>query len=375
MKRHPHKRDIFDTALKISDEPRRSAVQAHLSRCRPCRERYDLITALLSSSDNRAIAPSEKLYLRIIGSLNEIEKVEKSVPDEQISPASRLLKTAVVIAASALVIITAVLAIRYSETYSPESLPIAFEKIRGTVHINNDIAHPISVIGEGSMLRTDNRAIAAIAYRDFIKIVLSGNTTLKIKKAEYNEEKEVFRLAFDLTEGTVYSSFSHRGVKIDYSFNTPKAIIHAIGTEFLLSTSGNKTILILTRGSVYIKSTVSGEEVKSTEGNEYIITSSIEERKIDAEGMKAIQSIKDYMKMKKSLKKIKSIKRSVSEADHHADKSDLEKTEDISEDKALRERKEPTREKRLERRKSREDVIDNRREFQRMRKDLKSFKR
>jgi hypothetical protein len=41
----------------------------------------------------------------------------------------------------------------------------------------------------------------------------------------------------------------------------------------------------------------------------------------------------------------------------------------------LRERKEPTREKRLERRKSREDVIDNRREFQRMRKGLKSFKR
>lgn len=375
MKRHPEKRDILNAALKISDESRRSAVQTHLSQCRPCRERYELVTALLSSSDNSAVAPSDKPYQLIIGSLREIEKGEKHIPTEPIQHINRLLKPAIAIAASALVIIIAALAIRYSETNAPESLPIAFEKLRGTVYINNTTARPRSVIGESTILRTEDKAIAAVTYHDLIKIMLSDNTTLKIKKAEYHRGKNVFRLAFDLSQGTLYSSFSHRGVKIDYSFETPEARIQAIGTEFLLHASEDKTILIVTRGSVYIKSTVSGEEIKSIEGKKYIITSSIEEGKTDAEAIRMIQSLKDYMETKKSPKKIKLEKRSAFKADRNADNSDTKQTEDISKDNATRQKEESVREKQLERRKSREDVTDTRREFQRMRKGFKGLKR
>lgn len=375
MKRHPHKRDILDAALKISDESRMSSIQAHLPRCRPCRERYEIITTLLSSSDNRAVAPTDKPYQRLIDSLREIEKGEKQILTEPKQHTRRLLKPAIAIAASALVIIIAALAIRYSETYAPESLPITFEKHRGTVYIDNTTAYPRSVIGEGSILRTEDEAIAAVSYHDLIKIMLAGNSTLKIKKAEYHGGKDTFRLAFDLRQGTLYSSFSHRGVKIDYSFQTPKARIQAIGTEFLLQTSEDKTILIVTRGIVYIKSTVSGEEVKSTEGKKYIITSSIQEREADAEAMKMIQSLKNYMEMKKPSKKSKLKKRSASEADRKADNSNTIETEDIAKDTATREKGEPDRENQLDRRKSREDIIDTRRDFQRMRKGFKRFKR
>jgi hypothetical protein len=374
MKRHPDKKDILKTVLKISDESRRNSVLTHISKCSPCRRRYEFITSLLSSSDNSAITPTDRPYLRILDSLNEIEKDKKHVSAEPVSHFSTILKPAIFVAASVLVIITAIVAIRYSGIYSTEDLTITCRSIRGTLHLNNEIARPQSDITEGSILRTDKNAIAEIRYSNLMKIIVSEKTVLEVERAQQKRKKTI-NLAFNLSEGVVHSLFSQRGVKIDYSFVTPKAEIHSIGTEFLLNASRDRTIVILTRGSLYIKSSVSGKEVKSTEGKEYIITSSIEEKKIDAEGIRAIQSIKDYMNIKGYPKKIKPKKRSASGTEQHIRKGDREKTDNSSKDKALKEKEEQRREKQLERRRSRRDTIDNRRELRRSMKGSKDFKR
>ncbi|MCP4132355.1 MAG: FecR domain-containing protein [bacterium] len=293
MKGHPVKKDIIQSILNIADSKTNEFVLAHMKECELCRDRYESIAALLRSSDNSALAPSEKVKQQIIR--YHRKALERSAKKEQ-SPASELFKkylrpVSFAGAALSLILVFGIIFLKDVQRGTGNDVDILLSGTGGSVRASDSTAPPGTLLSKGTVINTGENSFAEITYKDFFKVKLAANTRLLITAAQ-SDSSQKHRFAFNLQKGAVYSDFNH-AAQMNYSFETPGAVLNSIGTQFLLSAREKKTKLFLIEGSVKVKSRSSGKAVETVAGKTYAVTSSIESRDIHPEEVKAITLFKE----------------------------------------------------------------------------------
>ncbi len=268
MRGHPDKKTIIKALL--SENESNSDVLLHVSECEKCRSRALSIRAVLESSDNTTITASDNLENRIVQSFRRI-KDEDARGRVNFLLNKQLFKPAFAFAALFFIALSSFIIFKSQNG----GVPVAVSNAKGIVTINGENAERGAELTTGSEIKTGNQSIAEITFDNQFRIELAKDTSLSVEKTMFNKSQNKLIFSFSLKKGKIYSEFYHNSQQMEYSFKTPDAVIHSIGTKFLLSVSEGKTELFLTEGSVKIQSTVSGEEMLSTEGKKFIIAGKI----------------------------------------------------------------------------------------------------
>ncbi len=287
MKKHPSKKDLTNAALR-SNSSKDDYVFDHIMECNTCEKKYNAIQSLLQSSDNSSIIPSGHLETRVLKSYRKLNTDKESI---QTLPFHSFRGFAKPLAYSfaALIIILFITLFYTTDKVADKynTFPIALNSIKGRTIINDKQAKMNTMINQNSKIHTEKNSIAELYYEKLFSIRMAEKSTVGIKQSLINTELKAYRLAFILTEGDIYARFRHKKPGLVYSFRTPHAIINSIGTQFLLQVTNKETRLILTEGTLNIKSHASNKEVKASSDKKYIIAASIKVNAID-KGDKAL---------------------------------------------------------------------------------------
>ncbi|PKL37288.1 MAG: hypothetical protein CVV44_16790 [Spirochaetae bacterium HGW-Spirochaetae-1] len=267
MRKHPKKNDIYNAALGLITGDKLQEVLNHISSCQDCAKKYEAHLALIKPSDNSTVMPSEQVERRLIQSYRSMQKpVKRALPD-------RLRPLALGVAAS----IMFMFGIYFSlfRDGRDETIDITAVKISGSFMINETKAAQGAAIKAGSSLETARESRSEIGLQETFSIAMAPQSRLEVDEARYDRKSERKIFSFLLNRGTVYARFRHNESGLEYSFHTQQALIHSIGTQFLLQAEEKATTVLLTEGRLKITSMETGETIELTEGNRCVITSTM----------------------------------------------------------------------------------------------------
>jgi len=285
--KHIKKVVLIKTALGINTGNNDYFIE-HIKNCASCSKKYENIRMLLAPSDNSEMAPSNNLESRILRSYREINRLNKA-PSRVSGIRTGFLPGPVLAAAAAVVIIAGALLVK--PFFMPDATAeIILTKFRGSVTADGRAALTGTKILSGGAVMTEKGSYAEIRFKDSFRIVLNEETLLRIIRAETGP-RDTLIFDFHIERGSVYSKFIHGG-KTAYSFTTPEAVVHSIGTEFVLGTSG-KTTLILTEGNVRVRKKESPVDMDCGPEKKYIIDGSIKSAPLGRDDIMLVKAIRD----------------------------------------------------------------------------------
>lgn len=289
MRGHPDKKTIIKAIL--SEDENYSDILLHVSECEECRRRFNAIGAVLKSSDNSKIISSDDLEKRVVRSFQRI-KHEETQKKSIFLFKNNFLKPLIVSVAMFFIVLSSFIIFKDQTGNGLKGVQAVLSSVKGTVTIDGVNAEPGAALIIGSVIKTDDQSIAEITFNKQFRIELAGSTIFSVEKTAFNENQNKYIFSFNLEKGTIYSEFYHNNRHMEYSFNTPDAVVYSIGTKFLLSAAEEKTDLFLTEGTLKIRSISSGEEIRSTDGKKYSIGSKITSREMTLCEKTVIEAIK-----------------------------------------------------------------------------------
>jgi|GEM_PF-2137064 len=268
MRKHPKKNDIYNAALGLITGDKLQGVMNHISSCQDCAKKYETHLALLKPSDNSTVTPSEQVERRLIHSYRSMQKPgKKALPD-------RLRPLALGAAASVIVMFGIYLSL--FRDGREDAIDMTAVRISGSFMINETTAARGATLTTGSSLETAHESRAEIGLRETFSIFMAPQSRLEVDEARYDRKSEHKIFSFLLDQGTVFARFRHNESGLEYSFQTQQALIHSIGTQFLLQAEEKATTVLLTEGRLKITSMETGETIELTEGNRCVITSTMQ---------------------------------------------------------------------------------------------------
>ena len=357
MADHPKKKDLVNAALSSSDKKggRERHVLEHLKGCDSCAKKYKAITLMLQPSDNSSLYPSDQLESKILRSYRLLQSDKKT--ESRFS--SGLLKPVVYSTAAAAVIIIFSLILNLPDRADDDytDFVLSYKTIAGKSEINNEVPED-NLIEQNSTINVMPGGSAEIYYKNLFSIKLAAETVFDVNDCKQNTSLNAYRLNFSLAGGRLNARFLHGGPALNYTFETPHAVIKSIGTAFTLQVVNEETRLILMDGKVKIQSNYSGEEITATKGKKYTIPESGEITETDNTKKESLKKTNLQLKEKVSHTEIKK-ERKINLKKPGADKSKV--------DRGIR--KELVKEKRV----LRKEIKENRKELKKIRKSRKDF--
>lgn len=292
MKKHPGKRDIIESVAGFAEEGMNKFIQDHIKTCKRCLKNYESIDKFLKQSLLSQQMPSDNVELRIRRSYREIVS---GVETKREKRALNIFQKGFVFTVASITILISIIlfGIKKESTDDFQSIPMALKNISGKSFLNEQLTRANALLKENSVVSTSKNSHLELFYKDRFRIIMSENTRLKIVKAVHNKETNKFVFSFELSQGEIYSHFYHHEKEMEYSFKTPGAMLHSIGTEFTLRIEKNNTILNLEEGSLQVKSLKSGEEIKSFAGKQYLIGPSIKSMNITSRERRNLKTLKN----------------------------------------------------------------------------------
>ncbi len=292
MNNHIKRKDLIDFLFGTENGVFRRKIEDHLSGCQHCKREFKLLKKIFQSSNNTNLEPSENLYNRILSSYNNLQSEKRSGKTAK-KFVKKNFKPVLVSAFSFLFIAAAFFVLNKSRVNKDLSkLSMVINNVIGDVSVDNVEAGKQTKFGESSIIKTGDNSSAEILFNDRILIKVTCNTILKIERAFYNKEEEKYNFSFIVKKGVVYSSFNNDDRKYKYRLKTPNSSIRSSGSEFLLSASGKKTVLLVSDGTMVIKSG-NGDEVAAFRNQKYIVTDKISLKKITRKDKDLAAWIKD----------------------------------------------------------------------------------
>jgi hypothetical protein len=270
MKKHLSLETLTEIVIK-REWIEEGEIHDHLEACQSCRNSLVSLERILSPSGNRALFPSPEVEKRILASFNE-SKPGKPAGLKQTR--RRALAAALITGAASAA--AAVIFLVFTPFHKPAlTAPVKISDSNGDLFINDIRASGKAMAETGSLLCTGRDSSVRISHENHFSIILAPDSRLLIKESRFDAGKNTLIFAFVLSHGRVYGEFNHTGVKLNYSFETPQARMDSIGTKFLLSTDGEKTELVLTEGSLDIRSFRENSILRAESGKTYEVTAKI----------------------------------------------------------------------------------------------------
>jgi len=339
MKRHLNKKNIISMLENSLPEKKNRKLNNHINECKSCREKYENARLIFTSSDNSLILPPENIEKEIIHYIRSLKIHEASKTEK--NRLSFILKPALITAALFLVVsISFILNRTPEELYSPVNLTVS--KFSGEFSVNSKKIKSPAQLKKGDILQTAKASSMLVKLDSLMSIRIMPDSEIKISESKYSEKNNHYLFAFDLKNGRIHSIFNHKGITLDYSYNTAFARIESTGTEFLITAKKKYSQIVLKNGTIEITSLKTGKSLLTSKPGIYTVTSKIDYKKfterkthnkVQPETVKEIQKTpsderlkKQQMKksrmrseiksMRKETKKIKQQSRSMFRGNH-----------------------------------------------------------
>ncbi len=354
MTDHPKKKDLINAALSNSDHKggRERYVLEHINGCELCAKKYNAIISMLQPSDNSNLHPSDQLESKILRSYRLLQNDKKSESLFSSDSINKFLKPVAYYAAAVIIIFSAIFYLSDKTDDDYAAFRLSYKSIAGISKINDSIPEK-NLIEQNSTINVMPDSRAEIYHKNLFSIRLAGDTVFNVDDCKQNTNLNAYRLNFSLADGKLNASFLHGGPALNYTFNTPHAVIKSIGTEFSLQVVNEETRLILMNGKVKIQSNYSGEEITASKGKKYVVPESGKITETEHTGKKLFKKSRLQSKKRGSPVEIKK-DRKINLKKHAAGKSQMER--------AIR------KELRKEKKVLRKEMKKNRKEMKKIRK-------
>jgi hypothetical protein len=104
-------------------------------------------------------------------------------------------------------------------------------------------------------IKTGDKSIAVIQFGQTALITIKSNS--KLRADNIITKKDAEQIELSQSEGSSFSKIVKKGT--DYKINTPTAVASVRGTSFELSTTGNKSKIIMLSGNVKVAPVIDGK--------------------------------------------------------------------------------------------------------------------
>ncbi len=262
----------------------------HLQSCNTCKKTFNEIEQLLQKNNNTAIEPSiytdQKIQLAI----------RKNFKEETTAHPPKKPLLFKYIAGFATLTILLISMTMMEPQKSPNVSIVNIKHIKGRLIVNNSNARIKDELLTQTTLTTAKNSKAQIVFKDFSTITIAENSKLEInnQQSSNTSKKHSWKSAIKLICGSIYCTFRHKNINIDFSLKTKFATIDTIGTEFLLQATKKQSNLILTEGKIRVTTKSTQQLIHSNKYNKYIIAKNITSDTLSNSDKNSIKSFKQY---------------------------------------------------------------------------------
>jgi lipoprotein-anchoring transpeptidase ErfK/SrfK len=236
-----------------------AAVKRHLSGCLQCRQKLNVVKAVLAPSVEQYPYPTDKLLARILSSHKSSGHLFtlRQFAHKYIKPLA---------AAASLVI--AVGTIFFA--YPTDKAPLLASSVHGNATLNDKKFVKGNKLKSGSSLATGAESVVSLEGIS-VKMHAGSRTTLVVKKARIDRATGMVVYDFVVNTGTIDADFNPKKV-LRYTLTTPHATITSTGSRIFLQVDHDKTRLVVKDGKAIVEP-AKGGSMAASQGYQYVVSS------------------------------------------------------------------------------------------------------
>jgi hypothetical protein len=292
VNRHLTNKELAVYIARTAGERSRSGIAGHLSGCDRCRSRHEKILAATAPRYS-SLRASDAAKIRIMRSRDKLAEDETALAPKGLRSILALHPRAVLAASLAVVTIFVVTAALLFLPPAVEKRPfLTAAQADSGVIVNGHPAGDRDRIFEQSSIRVPDKTMARMEYGPGFSITLIGPAVLSIDRLMPPGPSTPVELECTLTQGILVSANKESTKKtVSYVYNTPGARVEPMGTEFLLQSAGDSTLVLMKTGSVSVKPARSAESVSVSAGSRCVVSEKAEISKAMPEDLKIFSSM------------------------------------------------------------------------------------
>jgi hypothetical protein len=272
MDHHPTDREILSLIMNFTSGPARETLHTHIRACEGCRTRYERACSLINSYAPGDVPLPEDVRRRILASHSQIMETKNRNAGYSFR---NIWKP--VLAGAFLIIVIFISALFFRKTYFPDpgtSLTLAISFLRGDILIDGKKGNTSSRIDKDRILEVRGDSGVELDCGGYGKIRIAGDSLLRVGRAFIDKDGTV-EFQFILEKGMLHSRFDRHPAGLRYGYVTPAAEIIPSGTEFIITATIERTVVLMKKGTVEIRSKKTGESVMALSGTKVIISHTI----------------------------------------------------------------------------------------------------
>jgi hypothetical protein len=286
MKKHISNRNLAAYIAETMEGPARERIGGHIAGCGECCARLEKIKHAISPRYG-SLRPGAAVRDRVMRTRDEMESGGMHQ-----AGAGRIfrLKPRILVPAALGLAAAVALALVYfiaPPAPRPDTRPaLVAEETGDGATIGEGPLLKGARVRESSVIVVPDNAAARLAYGEGFSLTLTGPSVMRIDRLSARDDAGGVRLECSLEQGLLVSRAE--GGDVSYSYTTPGAGVQPRGTEFLLQSSGEDTLVLMKSGAVRVRSTRTGEMAEVHAGSRCEVMERIRVSKATADEIKII---------------------------------------------------------------------------------------